>query len=43
VINPDIIADTFGMSKGAFKKAIGGLYKQRIISIEKTGIRLISQ
>ncbi len=41
--SPDIIADTFGMSKGAFKKAIGGLYKQRIISIEKTGIRLISQ
>jgi len=41
--SPDIIADTFGMSKGAFKKAIGGLYKQRIISIEKTGIRLINQ
>jgi hypothetical protein len=29
------------MSKGAFKKAIGGLYKQRIISIEKDGIRLV--
>ena len=39
--SPEIIADTFGMSKGAFKKAIGGLYKQRIISIEKDGIRLL--
>jgi hypothetical protein len=29
------------MSKKAFKKAIGGLYKQRIISIDKDGIRLI--
>ncbi|MGB2269553.1 MAG: GntR family transcriptional regulator, partial [Cycloclasticus pugetii] len=28
-------------SKGAFKKAIGGLYKQRIINIEKDGIRLL--
>lgn len=39
--SPDIIADTFGMSKGAFKKAIGGLYKQRIIRIEKDGIHLL--
>jgi len=39
--DPEQIADLFGMSKGAFKKAIGGLYKQRIISIEKDGIRLI--
>jgi len=41
--NPEIIADTFGMSKGAFKKAIGGLYKQRIITISKDGIRLVEQ
>lgn len=40
---PEIIADTFGMSKGAFKKAIGGLYKQRIITISKDGIRLVKQ
>jgi len=33
----------FGMSKGAFKKAIGGLYKQRVISIEKDGIRLLER
>ena len=39
--DPQLISDLFGMSKAAFKKAIGGLYKQRIISIEKGGIRLI--
>ncbi len=41
--DPEQIADLFGMSKGAFKKAIGGLYKQRIISIEKDGIHLIDK
>jgi len=39
--DPKLIADLFGMSKGAFKKTIGGLYKQRIINIEKDGIRLL--
>ncbi len=39
--DPQLISELFGMSKGAFKKAIGGLYKQRIISIEKDGIRLL--
>ncbi len=39
--SPEIIANTFGMSKGAFKKAIGGLYKQRLISIQKDGIHLV--
>jgi len=29
------------MSKGAFKKAIGHLYKQKIIRIDKQGIYLI--
>ena len=38
--DPKLISEIFGMSKGAFKKAIGSLYKQRIISIEKEGIRL---
>ncbi len=38
--DPRLISELFGMSKGAFKKAIGGLYKQRIITIEKDGIRL---
>ena len=41
--DPELISDLFGMSKGAFKKAIGGLYKQRIISIEKDGIRLLEK
>jgi len=35
-----LITKTFGISKGAFKKAIGYLYKQRIISIKKEGIFL---
>ncbi len=39
--DPKLISELFGMSKGAFKKTIGGLYKQRIISIDKDGIRLL--
>jgi len=39
--DPKVISQLFGMSKKAFKKAIGGLYKQRIISIESDGIRLL--
>lgn len=39
--DPEQIRSLFGMSKGAFKKAIGGLYKARIISLEKNGIRLL--
>lgn len=41
--DPQLISDIFGMSKGSFKKAIGGLYKERIISIEKDGIRLLEK
>jgi len=41
--DPKLISDLFGISKGAFKKALGSLYKQRIISIEKDGIRLNNQ
>ena len=40
---PQQILQLFGMSKKAFKKAIGGLYKQRIIAIEKNGIRLLQK
>jgi predicted RNA-binding protein (virulence factor B family) len=40
---PKEIEALFGMSKGAFKKAIGGLYKQRLIAIEKDGIRLLEE
>jgi len=39
--DPKIISDLFGMSKKAFKKAIGSLYKQRMINIEKDGINLV--
>lgn len=39
--SPEQISELFGMSKGQFKKAIGALYKQRIIAIEDDGIRLL--
>lgn len=38
--SPELISKLFGMSKKAFKKAIGGLYKDRQITIETDGIRL---
>ncbi len=38
---PDAIYNTFGVSKKVFKQAIGALYKQKLILIEKTGIRLV--
>ncbi len=39
--DPTEIHNTFGMSKKVFKKVIGALYKQRIISINPNEIRLI--
>jgi len=39
--DPQVISELFGLSKAAFKKAIGSLYKQRIIVIGKDGIRLV--
>jgi predicted RNA-binding protein (virulence factor B family) len=39
--DPALITRLFGISKKAFKQAIGGLYKQHLIVIEKTGIRLV--
>ena len=39
--DPQLISELFGMSKGMFKKTIGRLYKQKIISIGKDGIRLL--
>jgi predicted RNA-binding protein (virulence factor B family) len=38
---PDAIYNLFGVSKKTFKKAIGALFKLRIISIEDKGIRLL--
>jgi predicted RNA-binding protein (virulence factor B family) len=37
---PERIAETFGVSKGNFKKAIGGLYKQGLIRIHDQLIEL---
>jgi hypothetical protein len=41
--HPVLIAEILGMSKKTFKKAIGNLYKQRLILLEKNGIRLIKK
>jgi predicted RNA-binding protein (virulence factor B family) len=39
--DPEVIYDFFGMSKKTFKMTVGNLYKQKKISLEKTGIRLL--
>lgn len=41
--DPDAIYDFFGISKKTFKMTTGNLYKQRKISFEKTGIRLLEK
>jgi len=38
--SPEDIKEVFQMSKKNFKKAVGSLYKQKVITIEKRGIRL---
>lgn len=38
--SPEEIRETFGISKKVFKKAIGGLYKQRKILISDSGIKI---
>lgn len=38
---PQLIMRELGLSKAAFKKAIGGLYKQRLITLGKDGIRRV--
>jgi len=40
---PEEIYDTLRVSKKVFKKAVGNLYKKRIILLEKSGIRLQTQ
>lgn len=40
---PEIIYGLFGVSKKTFKKAIGALYKKRLIIIEGNGIKLVSK
>lgn len=39
--SPDEIQELLGLSKKSFKKAIGALYKDRVIEITDTGIKLI--
>jgi len=39
--SPEAIKSALEMSKKNFKKAIGSLYKQKLITIEKDGIRLV--
>ena len=39
--DPELIKQLLGMSKSAFKKSLGGLYKRRVIAFEDDGIRLI--
>ena len=41
--DPQLISDQLGMSKKAFKKSIGGLYKNKVIRIESDGIHLIEK
>ena len=38
--SPESIKHVFGISKKVFKKAIGALYRERLISFEREGIRL---
>ncbi len=38
-----IIYEVFGESKKTFKKALGTLYKKRLIEIEKSGIKLLDK
>jgi predicted RNA-binding protein (virulence factor B family) len=40
--SPEDIRAVFGVSKKAFKQAIGSLYRDRRIHIDKNGIRLAS-
>lgn len=39
--DPEVIKDKTGMSKNEFKRAIGNLYRQRLIIIEPDGIRRV--
>ena len=39
--DPAEISERLHMSKKTFKKAIGALYKQRLIKLENGGVRLV--
>ena len=40
---PNAIYKQYGVSKGNYKKALGALYKQRLISVAKDEIKLLAQ
>ena len=40
---PNVIYDTFNASKANFKRALGRLYKKRMVSLDKTQVRLLSK
>lgn len=39
--SPDEVRNVVGMSKKTFKQAVGSLYKERLITIDSDGIRLV--
>ncbi len=39
--SPESVKHVFGISKKVFKKALGALYRERLITIESEGIRLV--
>ncbi len=41
--SPDEIYERFKVSKAAFKKAIGGLYKERLITLSDHNIKIVSE
>ena len=40
---PDAIYKQYGVSKGNYKKALGALYKQRLVSVSKDEIKLLEK
>ncbi|MDD2541084.1 MAG: GntR family transcriptional regulator, partial [Desulfuromonadaceae bacterium] len=40
--SPEIIADLLRLSKKSFKKAVGGLFKEWVVTLTPDGIRLRS-
>lgn len=41
--SPEIIYKMFGISKKTYKKAIGAIYKKKVITIENDGIKLVNK
>jgi predicted RNA-binding protein (virulence factor B family) len=41
--DPEVIRDRFGVSKKAFKQALGSLYRARRIAFLNPGIQLVQQ